>query len=180
MNTIHHGFWTYFIFRKQKHLVKYFVFGSISPDIIYYIMFLYMAIRYPIEENSFELHSIVHQMFDHPIVIVLRQLGHSIIVWLILMIITILLTKWKLSPWKALLYGWLGHILIDLLTHVRDAVPILYPLNDYIIRGPISYWDPDFYGREFSIIHSIFFLGAIIYLIIERVRAKKVKKKKDI
>ncbi len=176
MNTIHHGFWTYFIFRKQIHLVKYFVFGSILPDIVYYIMFLYMAIRYPIEENSFELHSIVHQMFDHPLVIVLRQLGHSIPVWLVLMIITIVLTRWRLSPWKAILYGWLGHIIIDLLTHVEDAVPLLYPLNDYIVRGPISYWDPDFYGREFSIIHSIFFVAAIVYLIVERVKLKKSKK----
>lgn len=176
MNTIHHGFWTYFIFRKKKRLVKYFVFGSILPDIIYYVMFLYMAIKYPIEENTFELHSIVHAMFDHPIVIVLRQLGHSIIVWLVIMIITLVFTKWKLSPWKALLYGWLGHIVIDLVTHVRDAVPILYPLNDFIVRGPISYWDPNFYGREFSIVHSIFFFSAIIYLIYEKMKAKKSKK----
>lgn len=180
MNTIHHGFWTYFIYRKRKTLVKYFVIGSLLPDVIYYVMFLYLGLSTgalfesnPIAGDSFPFHSLVHDMFTHPIVVVMRQAGHSIVVWAVLFGISYWNSRWRLTAWKSLLYGWLGHIIVDLLTHVEDAVPIFYPVSDIVIHGPISYWDPEFYGQQFRFVHMIFFVAAIIYLIYERITLRR-------
>jgi hypothetical protein len=99
MNTLHHGFWTYFVFRKKKHLVKWFVLGAIAPDLIYFFMFLYLGIQKGILSPSLlsdlfkmpmfcfssemsnmaltELHDFILEMFQHPFVVVLRFAGHS-------------------------------------------------------------------------------------------------------
>jgi hypothetical protein len=183
VNTIHHGFWTYFIFRKQKRLVKYFVIGSILPDIIYYVMFIYLSITsgvlfsmHSISEFPIPFFHLVHEMFANSIVVVLRQAGHSLFVWAVLFSIAFIISKWRLTKWKAFLYGWLGHVIVDSLTHVNDAVPIFYPVSNFVLRGPVSYWDPQFYGHEFNIVHTVFLVGAIVYLIYERKTYKNKRK----
>ncbi|UOQ93990.1 metal-dependent hydrolase [Halobacillus shinanisalinarum] len=188
MNTIHHGFWTYFIFRKKRQLVKWFVIGSIAPDIIYFVMFLYLGVQkeiltlsllldlfkmpmfgFPSDSSNMaltQLHDFILEMFQHPIVEILRFTGHSLLVWTILSGLVYWRMGFKLSPLKAFLLGWLGHILTDLLTHATDATPILYPLSDLIVRSPISYWNPDYYGKEFNIVNNILLVLATVYLII--------------
>jgi hypothetical protein len=100
MTTLHHGFWTYFVFRKKRHLVKWFVLGSIAPDLVHFFMFLYLGIQKRILSPSLfldlikmpmfgissemsnmaltELHDFILEMFQHPWVIVLRFAGHSL------------------------------------------------------------------------------------------------------
>lgn len=196
MNTIHHGFWTYFIFRKKKKLVKYFIVGSVSPDLIYYIMFIYLGVIQNVLNESFfssffhmffsksnegfslflfkPLTDLVHVMFDHPVVILLRMAGHSIVIWGIIFSLSVWRNGIQLNRINSFMWGWLGHILIDLLTHVTDAVPIFYPISNVIIRGPISYWHPQYFGREFSVVHIFIMVAAIVFLIIEKV--KKLRK----
>jgi hypothetical protein len=198
MNTLHHGFWTYFVFRKKKHLVKWFILGAIAPDLIYFFMFLYLGIQKGILSPSLlsdlfkmpmfgfssemsnmaltELHDFILQMFQHPFVVVLRFAGHSLLIWGIISGITFWIKGLKLSPLTALLWGWFGHIITDLLTHATDATPIFYPVSDLIIRSPISYWNPEYYGVEFNIVNNILLFLAILYLIYEfinKVRSKK-------
>ena len=51
----------------------------------------------------------------------------------------------------ALLLGWAGHVLVDALTHVEDARPILWPLSRRRFQGPISYWDRAHNARSFAL-----------------------------
>ncbi|MGD6818559.1 DUF4184 family protein [Metabacillus sp. 113a] len=184
MNTLHHGFWTYMIFRKKKQAVKYFVIGSMAPDFIYFIMFFYLLLKnilmnwLGLNETAFSLREAVHGLFDEPVTIVLRQGGHSLFIWTAaFVIIAAISRKIWLNGWLAFAYGWLGHILIDLLTHVQDAVPVFYPISDYIFRGPISYYDRDFFGREFSLMNSVLIAIAVLYLLIGKIREKRRIKK---
>jgi hypothetical protein len=199
MNTLHHGFWTYFFFRKKKHLVKWLVFGAVAPDLIYFIMFLVMGIQQGILKPGIfldlfklpmfgfssnmsnmalaELHDFILEMFRHPLVEVLRYIGHSLFVWGIIFGLLSFKKGWRLSPFMAFLLGWIGHIITDLLTHVTDATPIFYPISDLIIRGPISYWNPSYFGQEFNLINNLLFAIAVIYLVYEMVKTRRQKKK---
>jgi hypothetical protein len=194
MNTLHHGFWTYFLLRKKEYLVKWFVIGAIAPDVIYFIMFLYMGIQKGILSPELfanlvklpmfgfssdmsnmaltQLHDFILEMFELPIVVILRFAGHSLVVWSIVFGLVLWRTGLKLSPLKALIWGWTGHILTDFLTHVTDATPIFWPLSDIIIRGPISYWNPDYFGREFNMINTVLTFTAIIYLVYEAIKKR--------
>ncbi|MGA9288375.1 MAG: hypothetical protein WBV93_08455 [Anaerobacillus sp.] len=184
MNTLHHAFWSYFFFRKKKRqTVKFIVLGGIAPDIIYYVMFLYLLVERSIQKLmnpkiELSMHYVVHGLFEHPVVDVLRKLGHSIVIWLIAFIIVITLHKgFKLTPLSGLVWGWFLHIVVDFLTHVSDAVPIFYPIYNTVIPGFVSYWNPHYYGIEFGITHSIVLISTIIYLIRERRKTKKNPRK---
>jgi hypothetical protein len=199
MNTVHHAFWTYFVFRKKKNLVKWFVLGAIWPDIIYFIMFLFIGIQKGIlspglffdllkmpmfgfqsgvpNASATQLHGLVLELFKHPVVVTLRVAGHSLLVWSVAFGLIVWRSGLQISPLKAFLWGWLGHTVTDLLTHVTDATPLFWPVSDIVVRGPVSYWNPDYYGREFSIVNNILTLLAIIYLIREAWKTKKYKKK---
>ncbi|ARI76538.1 metal-dependent hydrolase [Halobacillus mangrovi] len=177
MNTLHHGYWTFFAARKQKY-VGWFVFGSVMPDIVYYVMFLYLAIT----RNAFQvvddpdpmraLFGLVHDLFEHPVVFVLRQAGHSMFVWAVVFSVIFVWKGRKLTKWLALLYGWLGHIILDLLTHVEDAVPMFYPVSSYTFRSKVSYWDDEHYAGTFSIINTTLLLLSLLYLFIQKLRKK--------
>nr|WP_277753249.1 zinc dependent phospholipase C family protein [Metabacillus mangrovi] len=165
-------------------MVKFFVIGSMAPDFVYFIMFFYLLLKnllmnwFGLEKAAFSLRGAVHGLFDEPVTIVLRQGGHSLFIWTVAFIIIAIgsRTLW-VNGWLAFCYGWLGHILIDLLTHVQDAVPVFYPVSDLIFRGPVSYYDRDFFGREFSMINSVLIAAAILYLLIEKIRTKRRLKK---
>ncbi|WP_176140557.1 zinc dependent phospholipase C family protein [Halobacillus salinus] len=182
MNTLHHGYWTFFATRKQKY-VGWFIFGSILPDIIYYVMFLYLAV----ERNALQvlddpnpLRSLFYMsfdLFDYPVVIILRQVGHSLFVWGMFFLIIFVWKGRGLSKWTALAYGWLGHVVIDILTHANDAVPMFYPISAYTFHSPISYWDDDHYAGIFNLINTTLILLSLLYLFL-RWSYKKWKKKR--
>lgn len=181
MNTLHHGFWTYFVLRKRRELVKYAIVGSVFPDLVYYIMFFYILLfgdvfsLQAIQDIGWGgvIHDLAHALFAHPVVEVLRQTAHSVLVWGIAFVVVTLVKGWRLNKWSAFIYGWGGHVVVDLLTHVEDAIPIFYPVSDLIISGPVSYWDRDYYGAEFSLINTILVIIAIVYLVIKKRNAKK-------
>ncbi|KUP08496.1 hypothetical protein Q75_02415 [Bacillus coahuilensis p1.1.43] len=181
MNTPDHGFWTYFLFRKRKGLVKFFVLGSLLPDVVYYVMFIYLGLTTGLlfDGNAlsgpFPFYELTMMMFNHPVVLVLRQGGHSLVVWLTVFLFTLLVTRLRLTPWMAFVYGWLGHVVTDFLTHVSDAIPIFYPLSHTVIPGIVSYWEPQYYGHEFSIINGLLIVAAILYLLLDWSKSRRVK-----
>jgi hypothetical protein len=185
MNTLHHAFWTYVLFRKKQHLAKWFVAGAVWPDVIYFAMFLSLVVQseslgasvigeiltsplflfYSDPSSLEEARDFVCKLFEHPTVHFVRVAIHSILIWATAFLFSAIKSGLKLSPLNAFLWGWLGHILIDLLTHVRDATPLLWPASDIVIPGPLSYWDPQYNGAEFSAINSLFTGIAIVYLL---------------
>lgn len=148
------------------------------PDIVYYVMFLYLSITRKAWQVMDEpspmrsLFGLVHDLFDHPVVFILRQAGHSLFVWGLAFFLIIVWKGKRLSAAMALLYGWLGHVIIDLLTHVDDAVPMFYPVSSYTFRSPVSYWDNDHYADAFSLLNTTLITLSLLYLLIEKIRKK--------
>lgn len=82
------------------------------------------------------------------------------------------------SPLRSLywfLIACLLHAVVDIFTHVNDGPLLLFPFEWTLrFRSPVSYWDPQYYGREFGIFELIFDLVLLAYLfvppLIRRVR----------
>ena len=51
--------------------------------------------------------------------------------------------------WRVLLVSMMLHALGDLLTHHDDAHRHLWPLSDWRLASPVSYWDPRHHGLWF-------------------------------
>ncbi|MGI8650134.1 MAG: hypothetical protein ACR2KW_07120 [Rubrobacter sp.] len=66
------------------------------------------------------------------------------------------------------LVGWLGHTLVDFLTHAEDVRPLFYPLSDWTWASPISYYDPDYHGRAFALASNGFATVLLIGLLLKR------------
>lgn len=74
---------------------------------------------------------------------------------------------------RPLAYGWLGHIVLDLLTHVEDAVPMFYPVSSYTFRGPVSYWDDDYHAAAFSLVNTTLIALSLLYMLVKKVKDKR-------
>ena len=65
----------------------------------------------------------------------------------------------------AFLLGWTGHVIVDSLTHARDARPISWPLSKRRFASPISYWDRVHHVRLFSLGEHATLLVAVAWLL---------------
>lgn len=52
----------------------------------------------------------------------------------------------------AFLLGWGAHVLADALTHAGDARPILWPLSQWRLRSPVSYWDRSHHALPLALV----------------------------
>jgi membrane-bound metal-dependent hydrolase YbcI (DUF457 family) len=80
------------------------------------------------------------------------------------------------------LLGWFGHTIVDFLTHVDDGRPLFWPVSDWLWSSPVSYYNPDYYGREFSAISNGVAVGIMALLLGRRVvlwRRGKTSKAED-
>lgn len=59
------------------------------------------------------------------------------------------------------------HSAIDILTHAGDGPLLLFPLNwTYRFSSPVSYWDPEYYGRIFAPIEHVLDVVLLIYIFV--------------
>ncbi|WP_119066653.1 metal-dependent hydrolase [Rubrobacter indicoceani] len=84
----------------------------------------------------------------------------------------------KIFLW--LLVGWLGHTVVDFLTHAEDPRPLFYPFSDWTWNSPVSYYDPEHYGRTFSLLSNGGALVLIVGLSIKRFLTKNPDEKQRI
>ncbi len=73
------------------------------------------------------------------------------------------------------LLGWLGHAIVDFLTHVDDTRPLFWPVSDWEWSSPVSYYNPLYYGREFFAISHGLMLLTILWLLIKRISGRRKK-----
>ena len=71
------------------------------------------------------------------------------------------------------LIGWLGHTFADFLTHVNDTRPLFWPLTDWQWSSPISYYNSNYYGRQFFFVSHALMLSTMAGLLILRLRRRK-------
>lgn len=68
----------------------------------------------------------------------------------------------------------LSHIAGDLPVHVDDAHPHFWPLSDWRFVSPVSYWDSNHFGREFTTFETLLGL-ALSYVVFRRFKALWVR-----
>ena len=71
------------------------------------------------------------------------------------------------------LIGWLGHALVDFLTHADDTRPLFWPISDWQWSSPISYYNSNSYGREFFFISHALILLTMAGLLVRRRTKRK-------
>ncbi len=68
------------------------------------------------------------------------------------------------------LLGWFGHTVVDFLTHVDDVRPLFWPITGWTWASPISYYNSEYYGREFFAVNHALMLLTIVVLLVRRLR----------
>jgi len=120
--------------------------------------------------------------FNNPIVISLQNTFHSPLLLIVFIGITLyffkrdkgvktnLTARKNVFSWNTWLF-WvfiaaLLHTLIDIPLHAGDGPLIAFPLNwSYRFNSPISYWDPKFYGQQWSIFEHCLDAYLIVFLL---------------
>lgn len=106
--------------------------------------------------------------FEDPWVITAYNLFHSPVLLALFMLIG--LWAWRRGAGWGGWFFWLMaaamlHTLIDIPLHVDDGPLLLFPLDWRLrFRSPLSYWDPAYFGREWSIFEHILDLMLLLYL----------------
>lgn len=54
------------------------------------------------------------------------------------------------------------HVATDFLLHHDDARAQWLPLSDWVFRSPVSYWNPDHYGRVFAVAEIGLAIGLVV------------------
>lgn len=65
----------------------------------------------------------------------------------------------------AFLLGWAGHVIVDVLTHARDARPILWPVSGWRLEAPVSYWDRNRHALPFTLAEHTALLAVLAWLL---------------
>jgi membrane-bound metal-dependent hydrolase YbcI (DUF457 family) len=77
------------------------------------------------------------------------------------------------------LLGWAGHTVADFLTHVNGTRPLFWPISDWEWSSPVSYYDPRYYGRQFTLLSNGAIVAIMALLTLRRIRRRFWKKPKS-
>lgn len=163
MTTYSHFFWNFVLARRRRGRWP-FALGAVLPDLVYFPLMAGAWIEHG--PGSWGDLARWDAAAAHPLTLALHSwvpagLGLAVA----------LLAGWTAAiPWLA---GILTHVFIDMLTHVSDAYPILWPLSDVRLRGPISYYEPAHYGREFFVLEHGAMLGTLVVLWLRSARRRR-------
>ena len=101
----------------------------------------------------------------------LTDLSHSVPIWAVLLVLGWAGWRWAgprlaLAGLALLVFSAsaLIHSLADLVVHTHDAHAHFLPLSDWVFHSPVSYYQRDHFGREFSLFELGFALVAAWFL----------------
>ena len=80
------------------------------------------------------------------------------------LIATAVFIAWRAraSLWLVFFLSMFLHVLGDLPLHNNDAHAHFLPLSNWRFMSPVSYWDPQYYGRYFAVAEmALVFFGAL-------------------
>jgi hypothetical protein len=150
-----------------------FLIGAVLPDVPLTLLWIgaYVYERYL--QGNLAIHLMDEQFdqlyFTNPYWIAAHNLLHAPI---LLLLAIGLLWRFRTVPksragwWFWFAAGCLVHTMLDIPTHVTDGPLLFFPL-DWSTRfhSSISYWDPHYHGREFTIFELSLNLILLGYLI---------------
>ena len=183
MNTPSHLIMTLALGRVSNVTEKKFkaalFWGAILPDIPLYLLasggMLYYSFFQSWTLSSAAQHIFGSLYFENIWWISLHNFLHAPLMLFILMLS---LRYWGKAKKQGMyfLLACAFHSLVDILTHVDDGPVVFFPLEySYRFHSAVSYWDPKYYGREFSLFELMLNLFLLIYLF--KMRRKSVKAK---
>jgi membrane-bound metal-dependent hydrolase YbcI (DUF457 family) len=106
-----------------------------------------------------------------------NAIGHNFLLWgLLSLVLGLYLVKshntgscYKAGKLPALAFAVcasaLVHSIVDFLLHHNDAHMHFWPLSQWRFQSPVSYWDPAYYGRAFSLFEAALGLTMAVLLI---------------
>lgn len=146
--------------------------GSVLPDIpfflltaVYEVYFRWVATP-PVDGSIMEyLH--FELFYTDPVWVIGHNFFHSLVINTALLGLALWGSRrgWRWArPLLWLSVGMLFHTIIDIFTHHRDGPLLFFPLNwSYRFPSPISYWEPDYYGRQFTIFEYLLDAAIVVY-----------------
>jgi hypothetical protein len=163
MNTQSHSILTFFIIRKYLELthkeyksINPILFtGALMPDLPLFMFFVFYSLISPTSQQV-----IWRELYFHPSWQIVFDLFHSLPLWGILFLLSFFAKRYQASIFcmAALLAS-----AQDLLVHYEDAHAHFFPFSDYRFASPVSYWNPEHYGRQFAVIEILMVVVAGIW-----------------
>jgi len=176
MFTLHHGFWIYFFSRRHPKVWQ-FVFGSMLPDYIYFVLITVMVTRGQIQLTELLTLSPTVMMSYLPLypwAMQIDLIGHSVVIWGAFFAMTLLPV---FNNMQAVAVGWGTHLLLDELTHGAHANYYLYPLSMSAVHSPVSYWESQYFAHEFKIVNGAIMAAMALYLLYHWWKHRKINNK---
>jgi membrane-bound metal-dependent hydrolase YbcI (DUF457 family) len=141
--------------------------GGIAPDIpMFAIVFGLRVSGHPPQE-------IFGKLYWERWWQVCNAIGHSFILWgLLAAAFAVIIRRpgTAKAPGASLAFAFsasaLVHSAIDFLVHREDAHMQFWPLSDWKFVSPVSYWDPNHYGAQFSLFEAA--LGLVMAVLLFR------------
>lgn len=146
MDTFSHGFWVGAIYKvlgrkiNKKFNIWLAVWWGIFPDILSFtissVWLLWVLLAGQSSLAELPRPDTIREIdapFVYAITLILYNLSHSLIVFLLVAVLVTLAVK--RIAWE--MFGWLLHILMDMPTHALDfwPTPVLWPLFDWQLPG---------------------------------------------
>lgn len=161
---------------------KAWLIGSVLPDIPLALLTVGSTLYYRWFRVAFaggDLHQELHfrRFFTDPLWIASHNFFHSLVIGTLL--VGVGWWAWRAQRGWGLTLLWfaaalLFHTVIDIFTHHSDGPVFLFPLTwSYRFASPISYWEPEYYGRQFRLFENIFNGLILIYLGIALLRQRR-------
>jgi len=127
-----------------------FVIGSVLPDLPLGVLIVLAVFNSPNMDAAMVYMD--KRYYDSALWIALHNIPHSFVVMGVLSLSVYAVRQKGWGRW--LLWYAAGaslHIAFDILTHVMDGPLFLYPFSNFRFQSPVSYWDPNYYGRVFTV-----------------------------
>jgi len=144
--------------------------GGVIPDVPMYIAIGGLSLQ------GYSLEKIFDEFYWNRWWQIANAIGHNFLIWGSLAAVSGILLSRSNSFVKAFNAGsgvsWifalsisaLIHSIIDFLVHRDDGHMHFWPLTEWRFQSPISYWDPNFYGRYFGVFEAS--LGILIAVVL--------------
>lgn len=117
--------------------------GGLAPDIPLFVMVLWSTRVLGISEQEV-FGKLYFSEGWQPVL----SVDHGFFVWAALLCLAV----WRgLIVLRAFAGSGLLHAVTDFLTHNDDARRQLWPITDWVLRSPVSYWDAQYFGDVFAI-----------------------------
>lgn len=147
--------------------------GSIAPDVPLYLM-SFGGIAFFKYVKGWEGKRTFRHLFDElyfndPLWIGFHNFLHSPTNLFLLAVVTFILRKRfpQVSRWTFyFLTACLFHSVADIVTHHDDGPVLFFPFDwKYRFSSPVSYWDPNHFGRPFMVFETLLNLVLIVLLL---------------